>query len=863
MSIALSAFLSNSCVQSIVSGIVLDSANKLASKKNPDDVIRKQFHACIRDAYISVCKNNNLEYDLKVIDDYIEKAFVSDKIDDYTQFLTDVSGSDETQIINSDMVDEFSGNLVNNIACYQELNNVCQLLKELNNNNILSDNNEYEENYDKTLFLEKAIDDNREAKLKDLYIQPKYKIDNYNNTDGPKNISELINMYLFCKHDFRNLFDVNNRKTMGIIVTGRPGHGKSSLVSFLSQDLKLKAKLLGRQIIIIKLRNLSETQINNHFYGLLQYIGAGNNSILNNAIIILDGLDEISAAYNGDFRGYLDAILTSVSKIRGAQLIATCRNGYWESTKNYLDKKCLFVNMESWDEEDIKAWGEKYQKQHPSLASTIKKNVEYVIKLENVRKKQVYSVPIIFYLANAHNEDLSKHKSICSIYESVFSQVTEERDYNPGYIPLNDVLNMRLVRQICKEIAFSMFATDFFKEKNENLVLNSEQTDKAIKTAIQICNEHNDYTISDGYKKKIYHLYALTFYYNKNTLNNTDDVEFAHRSIAEFFAAEKIIELLDIFTEDVSEKKCYEALCHACGMFPITIEIMAFIREKLSQKEHQKIANGIKSYLEKNAVSIINDGSIFQEECINIHNLTDKISIITRSILSLLNCVDGHITFSDQSQKKAFLTFINNVACLRPIKQKSPLPLYLDGTDLSNFNFVGCNFSNAHIQKTNLENTRFSCCTLNNARLNDCVLDNATFSKSSMLYAELKGIAKLKNVTFNDSDLTGSIFDKGVKFENVSFDRSILANVKMEQSVFNEHCSLRHTNVYNAKINGADFSKVSLARIITKKNIKSVKGTPSKKIMEAYDLKITRSQMQMLSKKDTDKHIDLKNPHIV
>lgn len=732
-------------------------------------------------------------------------------------------------------------------------------------NSLRADNRVYLKAFYEPLFLEPSSAEDRQALLKDVYIPPKYKIAVFG---GPKRVQvfEMLKDFFCNRENFTihqdKAFPVISERVFAIMLIGRPGIGKSSFVSYLTT--KEQEFTQGRSFYVIRLRNMQFQQINTDdpIQGLLQYLRIKENE-LDNSILVLDGLDEICAIYNKtDFQTYLARLLHNLSSIPKLQVVLTSRTGYFRINDAIKDV-CLVVNIENWDNGDLDSWSESYSSIHPEKGETIKRNKEHLQTEKYSDKKAIFAIPILFYMANARGELLEKHSSICSVYDSVLTEVAGERHYDSeNTFFTGELIDPRLARQICREIAFSMFRNGRLSMYENSVTVDPfllpDEVECAVSEAIELCEvPHKILNAED--KEKIKHYYALTFYYNKDHTEN-NAVEFAHKTIAEYFTAEKLLELLSSITSNSSEEEFGEILAECFCYMPVTNDILIFVNEKLKIRndspEMTLLRDKLSSYLVNGALS----GSLFAKPKhykSELHYL-DRAVIMLKSSLILFEYLQCNPAKEYSAGSAAFdniLATISRSVAINP-QHATLLPLCLNGFVLRDGNFVSGDFSEAHMSGADLSHTDFS-----DAKLTDAQMSRSNISVANFSSADLSG-ADLTHITGDTVDFTEAILQgadlSDSSFVNTSFDYAELQEADLTYCIFGEGCHFKNAIFYGANLDYADISRANIEDSVFDKEDDDEDDGDEKYIIS--HLRLTAEQHSYLSE---FLHVELVDPCIV
>lgn len=667
----------------------------------------------------------------------------------------------------------------------------------------------YQSYFTRPLFLEKRMPDEKVATLYDVYIENKFYILDFEKQNYQKVYKGIIQFISdFVMDNLKNTNYGTTYTSMSsthinvLFVKGHPGSGKSSLFYYLaylkSCDINLLPNYKFYFIKLIELYNANngDLDINHPIANIQDQIGDNLDS--GKTVLVLDGLDEICVAKNFDINEYCSNLIRNVSNCRGLKVIITTRLNYIKITHNE-NKNVFNIQLCNLDISDLRMWVEKYFSIHKPLLEEkqmAEKNIRYIEKNENSMLIEILAIPLLFYMIVVSKMNISKINSIGELYDYVFMELRarnyneEDADYKQKH-GINKRISEKLARQIPIEISKKMY-----DNKKLLLEINSEELRDALNKAFAI-----DYSLNEEDKKEIERLFPITFFY-KEAL---DVVEFAHKSIMEFFVAEKMYQALYEY-DDVNE------YIEIFMLEPIiSNEILDFYSYFIRKDNHrivQKYSDIIKKFRQ-----IITDKNIHSNKdvtfsfemhkvifkiywyfikniiCCNNKEINDFINedIIRRYILGILSINDsGAIAFLDSSVIKwnfKNLVFENYMFSYCDLQ-------YAEFTH-SSFDqciFVYSNLSNANLYGIKLNSyLQFVNCNMNGIQLKNLQLtlrnegknkgkNNKKGTQNNAL--ELKGVS-LDNAQFSDMDL------RTINFDTItSMHEAKLKNIKLNLKQF-------------------------------------------------------------------------------
>ena len=694
------------------------------------------------------------------------------------------------------------------------------------------DTDDYLKSYVEPLFMESQIGDGKTALLKDVYIPAEYK-------DGSDRVSVESLLWKFFKEDFLPV------RNIGVMIMGQPGSGKSSFVSYIAT--RLQEKMPTRTCYIIRLRNMKKSQINaeDPIQGLLDYLRI-EEAKLDSAILILDGLDEICALYqNTDFQIYLSRLLQNCSTIKNLRLVITSRTGYF-SVDSHISNYLRIVQIENWKDKDLDRWSKLYAEIHPSLQEIIAENNAHLKEEKYSDKKDIFAVPILFYMANARGELLSNHRSICSVYDAVLTEVTDERHYDPTcYNATHDYISPQLARQICIEIAFGMFRCGRLNYIQGDPFLEPAEVELALSDAMETCKEELT-NLDANSKRRIKDTYALTFYYNKKN-SKKNAVEFAHRTIAEYFTSEKIMQILSSVSNGIDEDELCKILAECFGYAPVTTDVFRFLREKIKTKEKDYEIKRLKKALERHFLNVSINGKLFTapDKYYNDMHCLDRIPVMLKSVLTLFEYLDCCPPSPNPQEKTMFNNLIASAARCEAVnaQHNSLMPFALNGFDLSDGHFTGCDFTEAHFSGTNLTHSDFSDSSAVDGQFSQCIIDLADFSGANLSGADFTEIEDAKGVEFTQATMQGSDFTSS-HFIDTSFDEAEMQEAIMDECVFGKGCHFYNACLYEVHLDEADISMADISEVVFADE--DNEEDDEQETMEINNLTLNQEQYDML-----------------
>jgi len=413
-------------------------------------------------------------------------------------------------------------------------------IKQMSRNSLLIVD-EYQNYFSKELFLERNQPDNKVAYLKDVYIENDFiPLDLYQTEIDVSLIgfiSEFVNDNVLRKY-YKTRYSTDTGILKLLIVKGQPGSGKSSLFYALAHlkthDVNFMPGINFYFIKLIELYPSADSKPSAYpITDILKSLGLSLPK--DKCVFVLDGLDEICALTGFDSDFYCKNLAIEACRHKNVKVILTTRLNY-VNVPHYANKNVFNIQLKPLSESGLRRWVDAYFNIHTELVEEKRlaiRNIDYIQhyrddKADNI--KEIVAIPLLFYMIVVTSINIQSLESVGQLYDMVFSELKSRHynDNNASYIQnhaANDLLRNELPRRVAISIAAIMY------KYNEPLIeIKSIDLEKSIKIL------QNEYRLSRKEKENLEKLFPITFYYKKRD----DVVEFAHRSIMEFFAAEHL-----------------------------------------------------------------------------------------------------------------------------------------------------------------------------------------------------------------------------------------------------------------------------------------------------------------------------------
>lgn len=809
--------------------------------------------------------NRNELVDL-LLENYNMVKIEADTSENIQNFITSFVEKIFPMIHKFDTTDKMLSSFMNgNYLQHKKLTEYLQIAFERAINHIVNDENKYryteelkndnegfEAKYNNPrraqLFLDKTNIDENQILLKDVYVDPCIA--------GRTSLLEFLN-------NWKKFYDEKGNETQGILLlSGKAGVGKTSLVSKLIADKYFDDA--AHAIFLKDYTNYFDSS-SNPWKQIKKVFGCDKDEEYDKQVLILDGFDELCVLKGFEFKGK-DFLLNLAEYIPvkiNVKVLITSRehDGYYEkipsNEPNIIEKTICWTEheMEEWcdkysskkNDEDIKKWCDDFKKNYFQL---------------DKKRKEIFCTPIILYICCHEKINISQNRTIADIYNKAFKNIVS-REYSTGIsVEYSDFLTKQekaiVLWQLTKEVAYQMFLHDTLKEgANNDLIKKAKNRVQEIKK--DILNKWNKTEVDKILNNMLDELPAIFHFASRD---NKNGVEFAHKTVGEYFTAVKIYE--DYFAK--YNKEYFDSKC----MNNIPSDVVNSVSNDIFNAfGYKKIPDDIFDYLNSMNFSIYNgiidnanDGLYFErfskvyEELMKTHKWCEynclpptinEYKIEDLFISSQLCLTFGNLAYF--LTERGF-TNDNNIAECKNIthllsSQYSSVNLhnwnfnhadlsygYFDHANLNDAHLKGAKFEGAHLkdanlkgahlESTNLERAILEGAHLEDAHLEGAHLEGAHLESSHLERAMLEG-AHLKNTHLEGAYLNGAYLD-GANLENTHLEMAYLTGTYLRGANLNganleganlecanledahlKHVNLKSANLENAILENANF----------------------------------------------------------
>ncbi len=740
---------------------------------------------------IGIAERNHAEFNpyVRIISELVDEIYKPDTLEKYLVFLNE----NQRDVLNFEMIGEILTliSMMKN-STEDKLDLILSILTDnykLSAPEITDRNIEYIRDYYEPLFLEEdgifseGCTDNI-ALLEDAFVEPML---SYRD-----NLCSVIDtLKAWAANTDRRKRGMNAKI---FLLYGKAGDGKTSLVSHI-----LAKNILGEKCHAIALRNHLDTLAaeNENKWELLKECFKKKNvremlddEEFSGKVLILDGLDEVCVLrqhFNGNtfIRGLMSDAPSDV------KILITSRNGnYFKDVGSCND---VTTGTLQWTEGKVKEWCGAYKAVHSCRAEWCDKLPDK-LKSKEEKFRNALSTPIILYICCVRNIDISTENSIAGIYDEAFNKIGKRAFNEHPNFKEADRKQHEVNWQYTKELAFQMFLNgtleevvavdgmnDFAKERTRTILKEKHKTDAYEK-------------IEPEFKK----YFAVCPFVSKK---GERGVEFAHKTVGEYFTAVKLYE--DYFGklfqngEQTDDETVWKTIFQAFRYNDIPEDIIDYLvditekdnnkawKEKLFRSFHKGMAEqyfwkalGEKQYYQSEEFKLANQvyqafANLtwyftklgFAEYDRKHYKYTDYFATVISSYInrnikfSHINCSNWeclyYIIVPDCNLIRANLIGTDLMKAL--LNNAQLIEANLNGANLNDADLIDANLIRANLSSANLSSAYLNSANLGNANLCSADLNGADLSGADLSYADLRDAdlrgAKLNRIKLWESDL--------------------------------------------------------------------------------------------------------------
>lgn len=655
-----------------------------------------------------------------------------------------------------------------------------------------------------SLFLENKMPDNKKVTLKDVYIPNSFYVLDPSLDDTHTEHTDIVEfIYDFIigginSTKYLSKYDFNTRFIKVLFIKGLPGSGKSSLFYYFAYNKAYDSSFFcNYDFYFIKLIEIYEhfsgnLSTNNPLDDIKRYIGISKFDS-DKTVIMLDGLDEICVAKDIDISAYCSNLIDAAT-YQNIRIIITTRLNYI-NIRHADNKNVLNIQLINLTPEQLNTWSERYFDVHNTFIeekSCAEKNIDYLSKNKEEKLVDIFAVPLLFYMIVVSKIDISRVNSIGELYDAVFLEL-QNRNYDEAEEDwlqkprVSKRIPQKLARQIAIEISYMMYKQNVLLIK-----IKSKELQAAISKATSLMPN-----IREDDKKNIESLFPMTFFYKESV----DVVEFAHKSIMEFFTAEKI------YQEAISFEGDFDAFIQAFMIDPIiSNEVLDFFLYFAHKDNFAVLKDKYPNILES-FKRMVYERRVF--ECQNASCCIEAQIIVFKIYWFFIRKVFNEKSSSinillDYPFMRKYITCSLSVSVSDtiPFLDVDSNPYDFSGLTFASYDFISCKLTRCSFDHSGLVFTKFHSSDLSYASFEDTIISGA-FDNCVMKYSKIKlhelGSGEIARVIFSrcdfyealihDCDISYCAFISTVcmnqtRFENVTMSKNQFVDFVEQEAYF-------------------------------------------------------------------------------
>lgn len=682
-------------------------------------------------------------------------------------------------------IDDLKGN----IHCLGKEANSQENSKQNHDNRVVIKNRaeRYAKKWDEDVFLnhfnERDEDKKKNVKLKEIYLEeylPHYIWKENKNPES--DLKKVLYEYIID----------NNDKKM-LLILGQPGIGKSTLITWIMANLAERKD----HFLVYRFTDLKDInwQGNNILHAIFERINYDTNE-LENKVLILDGFDEIHVG--SDRVKVLNQLfnkMIEMDNLKRFSLIITCRENY----VHYLGRiVCDYITLQAWDRDQIQGFYKTYVN---VSEGEVDKSTFHKI-LEN---NEIFGIPLILYMVLALNIIIDEKGSIIDAYDQIFSLdsggIYDRCIKNTPYgMPhrISETEIRKQIHQVSQEIAFWIFENNseyatisrLEYEKICDIVVKKLESKDEIenkgKNEDMLSKEVQSNVLIGNYFKLVSHCDGV----------GTDELQFVHRSIYEYFVVVYFFESLHKLR---SKKDIAGKLGELFKQGHLTMQMLAFIKYKFNSIKQCSVADIIKEVFD----IMLQDGMTYHAEGKN-----DYKNIIIKEMNIFSNMLSVMHLWHDRLEK------IDNKIIIY-LRHNHLVELNLSGVDLKGMDLSASNLSGSDLRKADLYKANLNRIDLEKADLQEANLREAKLIRANMRGANLRG-ANLREADLQGVDLGGANL-KGADLVGADLREADVSEVDLKEVDLREvdlsKTNLSGKDLQEANLSGADLMEVDLSAV--------------------------------------------------
>lgn len=769
-------------------GIQITSTAELSKiKACLEKYFKHNMYSKVDTVYVYIITKKQKKYSQANIDKHIKNCFEKYGIDNKVAFNFNCEKQvlDKAELIKL-LHDRNNVELMHQV--YQNLKDQFEALKP-------SDSVSSYNDFLKVKFDEIVLNDSMGMTLKDIYVEPNFKIHKCNIAsdvarDGYDEFQQVHDRTI---HDFvlnyltsEQPISLIRKKSRTVLLLGYPGQGKTSFCKKLLNDYLSTER--DKRIFYFRLKDVTDSRL--LVEAPLSVLHTEVEELYNieisryqfgSSIWVLDGLDELYMKENlqlDDIEKFCRELNRLIGKYPLLNIVVTSRYGYVDLKKIEKDD-ILILQLSEFSKNQQIAWLNNYSKFHTTWLTVTKLNT---FNTHNKREKQyiveLIEQPLLLHIIASLQSEVSKDVSRTSVYDLLFSELIERNYSEDGQISSLKPVSKQDLRELIQEIAFAIYKTGAgFIHNSELLRLDFVQ---------RFSSKFTNASFKDNLKGVM-----ISFYFKESeqpTNDYTDSknyaIEFLHKSLEEYMVSERIVRS---FREEILNKdmrgnfiidthiKMLNFIQRNLAVRPLSFEVINYIEELfevVDVEEKEMIAQRISEYFEQ----LIEHDFIERYNCTTNNNPLNHIFYCFTSLWAILKILVPRKNYlaSDTIRKKmsTYIRTAGNDYCAFFRCNLS----YQTCTDmqLTHCWSIADEYDNI---KVDFSNSDFYASFFTQSGLYDCLFDGCEFARTSF------GDSMIVNCKMTNADFYKAEFDVCI-ISNVDFSGSSMRECRFDRCTF-------------------------------------------------------------------------------